>query len=60
VPLGATARVEGDALAIRAAVVSPDGGRRIEAALSGSADAAEDVGKRLAEQLLAQGARELL
>jgi hydroxymethylbilane synthase len=60
VPLGATARVEGDALAIRAAVVSPDGRRRIEAALRGSADAAEDVGKRLAEQLLAQGARELL
>ena len=47
-------------LALRAAVLPPDGTRRVAGDLSGLASEAEALGERLAEQLLAQGARELL
>ncbi len=60
VPIGASAGVEGECLALRAAVLSPDGTRRIAGELSGPAGEAESLGQRLAEQLLAAGARELL
>jgi hydroxymethylbilane synthase len=60
VPLGAAAAVDGDTLTLRAAVLSPDGSRRVEAAGSGAAAEAEEVGRRLAEELLRRGARELI
>lgn len=60
VPLGASARVEGDRLLLRGAVLSPDGRKRIAAEHSGAAAEAEVVGQQLAEILLASGARELL
>jgi hydroxymethylbilane synthase len=60
VPIGASATVEGERLALRAAVLSPDGSRRIAGDLSGPAAEAEVLGQRLAERLLAEGARELL
>lgn len=60
VPIGASARLEGGQLTLRGTVLSPDGSRRIEATLSGVGSEAEELGKRLARTLLAQGARELL
>jgi hydroxymethylbilane synthase len=60
VPIGAAATVAGETLALRGAVLSPDGTRRVAGAVSGQAAAAEELGRRLAEDLLARGARELL
>jgi hydroxymethylbilane synthase len=59
-PVGAWARVQGGRLHLDAVVLSPDGSRRLFA--TGAADllAAEDLGRRLAEELLAQGAAELI
>ncbi len=58
VPLGVVSRVEGESLSLRAAVLSPDGTRRIEGVVVGPE--AEDIGRRLAEELLERGARELM
>jgi hydroxymethylbilane synthase len=60
VPIGAAATVTGDALTLRGAVLPPDGRRRIEGAITGRLGEAEELGRRLAERLLAQGAGELL
>jgi hydroxymethylbilane synthase len=59
-PVGASSRVEGDRLLLRAAVLSADGRQRIAAEHSGTAENAEAVGRQLAEMMLASGARELL
>jgi hydroxymethylbilane synthase len=59
VPMGAVCRVTGDVLALRGAVVRPDGGERVEAEGSGPAHDPETVGRRVAETLLAHGARHL-
>jgi hydroxymethylbilane synthase len=59
-PLGASSRVEGDLLLLRAAVLSADGKQRIAAEHSGTAEDAEAVGQQLAQMMLASGARELL
>jgi hydroxymethylbilane synthase len=60
VPVGASAAVRGDRLELRAAVLAPDGSRRVRGEVAGPAGEAEDLGRRLAEDLLARGARELL
>jgi hydroxymethylbilane synthase len=60
VPIGAQARVHGDRLAIRAAVLAPDGSRRVADKAEGPAADAERIGQALAERMLEQGARELL
>jgi hydroxymethylbilane synthase len=60
VPIGAAGRVEGAQLTLRAAVLTPDGTRRVEAETAGPAAEAEALGQRLAETLLARGARHLL
>ncbi len=60
VPIGARAVVEGDRLTLRAAVLAPDGSRRVADEAEGPALEAEEVGRRLAGRMLAQGARELL
>jgi porphobilinogen deaminase len=52
--------VRGAELTLRAAVLSPDGARRVAEEGSGPAADAEAVGGRLAKALLARGARELL
>jgi hydroxymethylbilane synthase len=60
-PVGAWGRIEDDGrLHLTGAVLSPDGARRIEA--GGQADPAEAnwLGQRVAEELLAQGAAELI
>jgi hydroxymethylbilane synthase len=59
VPMGAVCHVDGEDLTLRGAVVGPDGTRRIEASGRGSAADAEGVGRRVAEELLARGAREM-
>jgi hydroxymethylbilane synthase len=60
VPIGATARVEGDHLTLHGTVLTPDGTQRVAAETSGSAADAEAVGQRLAEMLFVNGAGELL
>jgi hydroxymethylbilane synthase len=60
VPLGAAGRVVGDVLTLRAAVLPPDGQKRVAGERSGPAADPEAVGRRLAEELLAQGAAEFL
>jgi hydroxymethylbilane synthase len=60
VPLGAAARVEGDRLILRGAVLAPDGSRRVAGEETGPAADAATVGERLAARLRTQGAAELL
>jgi hydroxymethylbilane synthase len=60
VPVGASTAVEGDRLTLRGVVIDVDGRRRVEASVQGAAAAAEELGQRLAEQLLAGGAQLLL
>jgi hydroxymethylbilane synthase len=60
VPIGAAATVENMQLKLRGVVLSPDGSKRIEEQTSGPANQAEAMGKALAGQLLAAGAKELL
>jgi hydroxymethylbilane synthase len=58
VPIGAHAMVEGQNIHLRAIVASPDGTRVIRGELSGTD--ASSLGQRLGEQLMNDGAREIL
>lgn len=60
VPIGARARLVGAELKLAGIVASPDGRRLCRSDVSGPADAATELGERLAEELLEQGAAELL
>jgi hydroxymethylbilane synthase len=60
VPIGALATVAGEKLTLRGAVLSPDGTRRVEGNVAGPALDSEQLGRRLADDLLARGARDLL
>jgi hydroxymethylbilane synthase len=60
VPIGASARVEGERLTLRGTVLSSDGKQCVAAETSGAAIEAETIGQQLAETLLASGARALL
>jgi hydroxymethylbilane synthase len=60
VPVGAQTRREGEWLTMRGVVIRPDGSQRVEGAVSGPAEGAEELGQRLAEELLRCGAQELL
>ncbi len=60
VPLGALAVVNGDHLELRAAILDPEGKRRIDGRDAGSITQARDVGRRLAETLRGRGGEELL
>ena len=59
-PLGAYAQAEGEALRLRGLVASPDGTRIVRAEVRGAAGEPERSGERLAEELLARGADEIL
>ena len=59
-PLGAIAGYDNGELEMRAAVASPDGSRMVRSVLRGPAASPVELGKRVAEDLLAQGAAELL
>ncbi len=60
VPLGAFAEVQDDRLWLRGFVASPDGSRFARAELRGAAADPEALGDRLAADLRAQGAAEIL
>ena len=62
VPLGALARLEAGSIHMRAVVCTLEGTRSLSAEGSAPADAgaARDLGERLAEELLAQGAAQLI
>lgn len=60
VPIGANATVDGDTVHLRGIVAAPDGSKVVRGNLSGQASDAASIGKTLAEQLMAQGATELL
>jgi hydroxymethylbilane synthase len=60
VPIGARARLDGGTIKLFAIVASPDGSRLCRSEISGHADIAAELGRRLAEDLLARGAAELI
>ncbi len=60
VPIGARARLTGDELRLTGVVASPDGTKLCRGEIFGLASEAAALGKRLAEQLLNQGADKLL
>jgi hydroxymethylbilane synthase len=59
-PLGALATVHGGQMELHAAVCSPDGTRVIRAHAGGSTSAATALGDRVAEQLIRDGALDVL
>src|SRR5262245_10515935 len=60
VPIGARARVEGEALRIIGIVASPDGKSLCNGTMAGKASDAAELGRQLAEQLLKDGADKIL
>jgi hydroxymethylbilane synthase len=60
VPIGVTSKLADGLLALRGAVLSPDGRRRVVATHTGPAETPLAVGQELAAMLLAEGAGELL
>jgi hydroxymethylbilane synthase len=60
VPLGGFAEVSGDKLRMRGFVATPDGKRMLRAERTGSASDPELLGNEVAQDLLAQGAGEIL
>lgn len=60
VPVAGHATLRGARIHLDALVAAPDGSRMVRAALEGEAAHAADIGRRLAEQLLEAGAREIL
>ena len=60
VPIAGYAELEGDQLWLRGLVGEPDGSRLIRAQVRGPRQQAEALGRQLAEQLLADGAGEIL
>jgi hydroxymethylbilane synthase len=59
-PVAGFARLEGDTVSLAGLVASPDGKTVIRGSADGPAARAEATGRRLAEDLLARGAAELL
>ncbi len=60
VPLGGFAEVQNGKLRMRGFVASPDGQKIVRAEAIGAMDAPEALGKQIADDLLAQGAGEIL
>ncbi len=60
VPVGARAQVQGDELMLRALVATPEGDRLVRAEGKGPASEAEALGRRVADDLLRQGAEEIV
>jgi hydroxymethylbilane synthase len=59
-PVGALALADGERLSLQAAVLSPDGRRRIQAGAVTAANEAVYLGQIIAEELTAQGAAEMI
>jgi hydroxymethylbilane synthase len=60
VPIGARARVEGDTLRMIGAVASPDGRTLCKGLIEGRSTIAPEIGRRLADRLLKDGAAKIL
>jgi len=60
VPIAGYAELDGDQLWLRGLVGEPDGSRLVRADIRGHRDQAEALGRQLAEQLLADGAADIL
>lgn len=60
VPVGARARVEGETLRMIGAVASPDGRSLCKGLIEGRSTIAAEIGRRLADQLLKDGAAKIL
>ncbi|MBI3569729.1 MAG: hydroxymethylbilane synthase [Gammaproteobacteria bacterium] len=60
VPIGGFAELHGEELHLRGMVGEPDGSRLLRAEIRGPSAQAEQLGAQLAQQLLAQGARQIL
>lgn len=59
-PLAAKGTVHNTSVTLSALIASPDGQRVIRGREAGASETAEQIGKRLAERLLAQGGQEIL
>jgi hydroxymethylbilane synthase len=59
-PIAAWGRIEDGELRLTGRVLSPSGVRKLEASLAGRLPEAEQLGRRVAEMLLAQGAATLI
>ena len=59
-PIAAWGRVEQQVLTLSGRVLSPDGSRKIETTLTGDPHSPPQLGRRVAEDLLTQGAAELV
>jgi len=59
-PIGALALITGNELELTAAVVALDGSRVVRTTMRGTRDDASTIGRRAAEALLADGAKEIL
>jgi hydroxymethylbilane synthase len=60
IPLAAFATTDGDAMRLRAMVATPDGKRIAAADAGGAANLPQDLGRRIADALQAQGAEDIL
>ncbi|HJO11020.1 MAG: hydroxymethylbilane synthase [Gammaproteobacteria bacterium] len=60
VPIASFAEITGDELYLRALVGAPDGSRIMRSEISGNPQQAEQLGQTVAEDLLSQGADEIL
>ncbi|UXI01230.1 hydroxymethylbilane synthase [Photobacterium sp. TY1-4] len=60
VPIGSYSELEGDQIWLRALVGEPDGSKIVQGEIRGPLADAEALGTELADQLLAQGAKEIL
>jgi hydroxymethylbilane synthase len=60
IPIAAHAKVEADTLVLTGLVASPDGSQMVRGVASGHLQEAESIGKRLADDLLDKGARNIL
>ena len=60
VPIGSYSLLDGDNIWLRALVGEPDGSKMVRGEISGSRKDAEALGVTLANQLLDDGAREIL
>ncbi len=60
VPIGAFARVKGERINLRGFLADLEGSRFIEGEVQGSIRDAQEIGKRLAQDILVKGGREIL
>jgi hydroxymethylbilane synthase len=59
-PIAAWGRVENDSLCLTGRVISPDGETKLEATATGTPDNPAALGARVADNLAAQGAADLI